>query len=503
MHSRPHLELRNISKNFPGVKALDEVSLEVRAGECVALVGENGAGKSTLMKILAGAVPPDSGEIYLEGSRVVIDSPLDARRLGISMIYQELNLLPELTVAENIFLGREPRLRSGLLDRRKMNQDSRSWLSRLNQEIDPDRPVRDLSLAGQQMVEIAKALALQARVMIFDEPSSILTDRELEELFRLMAQLKTDGFAMIYISHRMEEIFRICDRVTVMRDGRVVANHAVAEVNHAILVREMVGREVASIFPSRRAPGGEVVLELKEISRAGKFDRVSLYIRGGEIVGLSGLVGAGRTEVARAIFGADRISGGEIRFLGKTLTNHEPDEAIRRGIGLLTEDRKSHGLLANMTVRENITLANLARISRAGFVSRRAESAVVPPLVESLRIKTPSVEQNVANLSGGNQQKTILARWLFTECRLLIFDEPTRGIDVGAKTEIYQLIADLAARGKSILVISSELPEVLGLSHRVYVMREGRIAGEFEGAGATQEALLGAAMGISMGERRG
>jgi ribose transport system ATP-binding protein len=502
MNSRPHLEVRNISKNFPGVKALDGVSLEARAGECLALVGENGAGKSTLMKILAGAVTPDSGEIYLEGSRAVIGSPLDARRLGISMIYQELNLLPELTVAENIFLGREPCLRSGLLDRRRMNEESRSWLARLNQEIDPRRPVRELSLAGQQMVEIAKALALQARVMIFDEPSSILTDRELDELFRLMGQLKTDGFAMIYISHRMEEIFRICDRVTVMRDGRVVATHSVPEINHAILVREMVGREVASIFPSRRAPGGESVMELSEISRPGKFDKVSLYIRAGEIVGLSGLVGAGRTEVARAIFGADRISGGEIRFLGETLKNHEPDEAIRRGIGLLTEDRKSHGLLANMTVRENITLANLARISRAGFVSRSKEAEMVPPLVEGLRIKTPSVEQNVANLSGGNQQKTILARWLFTECRLLIFDEPTRGIDVGAKTEIYQLIADLAARGKSILVISSELPEVLGLSHRIYVMREGRIAGEFEGAGATQEALLGAAMGVSIGESR-
>jgi ribose transport system ATP-binding protein len=496
MHDRPYLELKNITKFFPGVKALDGVSLDVRSGECLALVGENGAGKSTLMKILAGAERPDAGEIFLGGERVRIESPPDARNLGISMIYQELNLLPELTVAENIFLGREPKLRSGLLDRNKMNEQSRSWLARLHQEIDPNQLVRELSLASQQMVEISKALALQARVMILDEPSSILTDRELDELFRLMAKLKTDGLAMIYISHRMEEIFRICDRVTVMRDGLVVASHPISEATHSILVREMVGREVTGIFPLRRDPESETVLELKEISSPGRFSGVSLHIRSGEIVGLSGLVGSGRTEIARAIFGADRIGSGEILYLGKELIGHGPHEAIRGGIGLLTEDRKSHGLLANLSVRENITMANLARITRAGFVSRRDEDAAVPPLIEGLRIKTPSAEQNVSNLSGGNQQKTILARWLFTECRLLIFDEPTRGIDVGAKAEIYQLIADLAAAGKSILVISSELPEILGLSHRIYVMREGKIAAEFSGVEATQEALLAAAMGV-------
>jgi ABC-type sugar transport system ATPase subunit len=496
--SPPFLELRNISKSFPGVKALDGVSLEVGAGECHALVGENGAGKSTLMKILAGALLPDSGEIHIGGQRAEIDSPLSARRWGVSMIYQELNLLPELTVAENIFLGREPSRPPGLLNRKKMIEESRRWLNRLHQDIDPRRLTRELSLAQQQMVEIVKALALEARVMIMDEPSSILTDRELDELFSLMFRLKSEGLAIIYISHRLEEIFRVSDRVTVMRDGRTISTRPVADASQAVLVREMVGRELAKIFPVRKPPSDEVVLKLTEITRRPRLKRVSLHVRRGEIVGLSGLVGAGRTDLARVIFGADPMEQGEIRFGGEILTRHHPHGAIRRGIGLLTEDRKSQGLLLNMTVRGNITLANLARISRAGFVSRRKEKEQITPLVASLRIKTPSLEQGIGNLSGGNQQKTILARWLFTESRFLIFDEPTRGIDVGAKAEIYQLIVDLAAEGKSILVISSELPEILGLCHRIYVMREGEIAGEFEGSSATQETLLATAMGVSI-----
>ncbi len=499
MAVQPYLEIQNVSKSFPGVKALDGVSLQVDAGECHALVGENGAGKSTLMKILAGAMLPDAGALHIGGKCVSIQSPAGARRLGISMIYQELNLLPELSVAENIFLGREPTLRSGLLDRRQMIEESRAWLARLNQRIDPRRLTRDLPLAQQQMVEIAKALALEARVMIFDEPSSILAEKELDDLFRLMAQLKAEGLAMIYISHRLEEIFRVCDRVTVMRDGRTISTRPVPEASHSVLVREMVGREVANIFPARIPPADDVVLELKAVSRRPRLNQVSLVVKRGEIVGLSGLVGAGRTEVARVIFGADPTDEGEIHFAGETLHRHQPDEAIRRGIGLLTEDRKSQGLLLNLTVRENVTLANLARISRAGFVSRKEEREKVQPLVGSLRVKTPSLEQGIVNLSGGNQQKTIVARWLFTECRCLIFDEPTRGIDVGAKAEIYQLIVDLAAGGRSILVISSELPEILGLCHRIYVMRDGRIAGEFTGGKTTQEELLAAAMGVSMG----
>ncbi len=496
----PYLEVRGVSKSFPGVMALDDVNLEVFSGECHALVGENGAGKSTLMKILAGAVLADSGQVKIGGKVVGIDSPLTARRSGISMIYQELNLLPELTVAENIFLGREPGRRFRLLDRRRMTEESRLWLGRLHQEIDPNRTTRELSLAQQQMVEIVKALALEAKIMIMDEPSSILTDAELEELFGLMTRLKSEGLAIIYISHRLEEIFRVCDRVTVMRDGKTISTRPVSESTHALLVREMVGREVTKIFPLRKTPGCETVLELKDVTRKPRLDRISLHVNRGEIVGLAGLVGAGRTDVARAIFGADPVDSGEIRLLGRLLRGHGPGDAIRLGLGLLTEDRKSQGLLLNMTVRENITVANLAGLSRSGFISRSHEAARVRPLVENLRVKTPSLEQGIANLSGGNQQKAIVARWLFTESSVLMFDEPTRGIDVGAKAEIYQLIVDLAAQGKGILVISSELPEIMGLCHRIYVMRDGGIVGEFDGDSATQEELLGAAMGVSIGE---
>ena len=496
--TQPYLELKEISKSFPGVKALHRVSLDVRAGECHALVGENGAGKSTLMKILAGALLPDTGEILIGGMPAGIDSPLSARRRGVSMIYQELNLLPELTVAENIFLGRELSRGFGLLDRRAMIEQSRRWLARLHQDIDPRRLTRDLSLAQQQMVEIVKALALEARIMIMDEPSSILTDRELEELFGLMSRLKGDGLAIIYISHRLEEIFKVCDTVTVMRDGRVISTRPVAEATQEVLVREMVGRELENVFPAKKPPAAETVLELRNVTRRPRLNGVSMRIRRGEIVGLSGLVGAGRTDLARVIFGADRLERGEIRFCGEILTGHSPEDAIRRGIALLTEDRKTQGILPEMTVCANITLANLNRASWMGFVSRRSERAKAGPLVETLRIKTPSMESAIGNLSGGNQQKTILARWLFTQSRFLIFDEPTRGIDVGAKAEIYRLIVDLAAEGRSILVISSDLPEILGLCHRIYVMRAGETVGEFDRSEATQEILLAAAMGVSI-----
>ena len=498
--SQPYLVMRAISKSFPGVHALDQASLEVQSGECHALVGENGAGKSTLMKVLAGAVLPDGGDIFLGGRKTGITSPLVARGLGISMIYQELNLLPQLTVAENIFLGREPRRRLGLLNRRQMIDESRVWLNRLHQKIDPRSPARSLTLAQQQMVEIVKAVSLQVRILIMDEPSSILTDRELEELFRLITRLKADGLAIIYISHRLDEVFRVCDRATVMRDGQTIKTHEVSGVSREVLIREMVGRDLNRIFPPRQSPLEEVVLETRSVSRRPRFQRVSLQVRRGEIVGLAGLVGAGRSDLARAIFGADGIDEGEIWFENRRLHRHTPDQAIRRGMGLLTEDRKSLGLLLNMTVRENITLARLARVSRGLFVSRSREKNQILPLVQSLRIKAPSVEQRVSRLSGGNQQKTIVARWLFTESRFLIFDEPTRGIDVGAKAEIYQLIVNLAAQGRSILVISSELPEILGLCHRIYVMRDGEITGEFTAPGASQESLLAAAMGIGIDE---
>ena len=388
--TKPYLVLENVSKSFPGVQALESVHLAVAAGECHALVGENGAGKSTLMKVLSGAVIPDSGSIFLGGNHVAIDSPAAARRLGISMIYQELNLLPELTVAENIFLGREPSGRFGLLDRRKMTDEGRTWLERLHQHIDPGALTRTLPLAQQQMVEIVKALSLDAKVMIMDEPSSILTDRELDELFALIARLKRDGLAIVYISHRLEEIFRVCERVTVMRDGKTISTRPVSESDQSTLVREMVGREVAGVFPPRREPAADVALELRNVTRPPRLHRVSLNVRRGEIVGLSGLVGAGRSELARVIFGADPVESGEIRFEGELLRGHGPHDAIRRGIGFLTEDRKSLGLLLNMTVRENVTLANLARVARAGFVSRREERDRIAPLIRDLRVKTPS-----------------------------------------------------------------------------------------------------------------
>jgi ribose transport system ATP-binding protein len=378
-----------------------------------------------------------------------------------------------------------------------MIAESGAWLGRLGQAIDPRRRARDLSLAEQQMVEIAKAVSLQARVLVMDEPSAILTERELEELFRLMAALRTEGLALIYISHRLDEIFRVSDRVTVMRDGRTIATHETGEVSRGELVREMVGRELARIFPPRREPLEKVALEVRHVSRGARVRSVSLRVRRGEIVGLAGLVGAGRSELARIIFGADRADSGEVVFEGETLGGLGPHEAIRRGIGFLTEDRKGQGLLLDMTVRENITIAALSALHRVIWLSRRKERAEVLPLVDGLRIKTPGLDAPVRNLSGGNQQKTILARWLFTRSRFLIFDEPTRGVDVGAKAEIYRLITDLAGEGRGVLVISSELPEILGLCHRIYVMRDGAIAGEFGAAEATQELLLATAMGVA------
>lgn len=496
--SQPYLVLRDITKSFPGVKALDGVCMDVRAGECHALVGENGAGKSTLMKILAGALLPDGGEIFIGGRKAEIDSPLAARHLGVSMIYQELNLLPELTVEENIFLGREPHGRLGFLDRRTMTEESRVWFERLHQQIDPRARTGDLSLAQQQMVEIVKALASRARIMIMDEPSSILTDKELEELFSLMARLKGEGLAIIYISHRLEEVFRVSERVTVLRDGHSVSTRPVSEVDPALLVKEMVGRELKSIFPRLEPASEKIAVELKGITRRPVLHDVSLHVRQGEIVGLAGLVGAGRTELARVIFGADRMEQGEIRYYETPLRHLRPHESIRRGFGFLTEDRKSQGILPDMTLRANITLANLGAVARMGFVTRGFETRQAGLAAENLHIKATSPDQSIGALSGGNQQKAILARWLFAGSRFLIFDEPTRGIDVGAKAEIYRLIADLASEGKSILVISSELPEILGLCHRIYVMREGRIAGEFEAGVATQETILATAMGVSI-----
>ncbi len=490
------LEMHDIVKQFPGVVAVNHAHLDLKPGEVHCLVGENGAGKSTLMKILSGAQPLDSGEIRLSGQPVQIHSPHHAQQLGVSMIYQEFNLSPYLSVAENIYLGREPRIgKTPFINWKKMYTDARELLGRIGVMMDVRQAVNELSVAQQQMVEIAKALSFNSKIIVMDEPSATLTDHELKALFDLIRDLKTQGIGMIYISHRLEEIFEIGDRLTVMRDGQYVATKAVSEVTRDDIIRMMVGRELTREFPKEVFSLGEERLRVEGITREGVFQDVSFSLHRGEIVGLTGLVGAGRTEVARAIFGADRLEKGQIVLEGKPITVKSPRDAIRQGIGLLTEDRKNQGLVLGMTVRENTSLANLKELVKFLFVNRRKERTITEQYVRDLQIKTPSIEQTAQNLSGGNQQKVVLAKWLFTQSRVLIFDEPTRGIDVGAKAEIYKLMNELVRQGVCILMISSELPEVMGMCDRILVMHEGRVAGEVMQADATQERIMRLATG--------
>ncbi len=492
----PLLEVAGVTKTFPGVVALEGVEFSLRSGEVHCLVGENGAGKSTLMKILAGGIRPDAGEIRLGGEPVRLRSPHDAQARGIGMIYQEFNLVPALSVAENIFLGRAPtRGRSPFIDHRALRRDARALLSRLGIALDPRKTAGECSVAEQQMVEIAKALALDARLLIMDEPSATLTDAEMKALFTLIRELRARGLGIVYISHRLEEIFHIGDRVTVLRDGRRVDTRPVADVSRDALIHMMVGRELKDEFPKVVASPGAERLRVVGLTRTDAFEDVSFTLRAGEIVGLTGLVGSGRTEVARAIFGADPIDSGRIVLDGKEIRPRTPKDAIAAGIGLLTEDRKRQGLVLGMSVRENVTLANLAGVPGRVLMQRRGERHIAQDHARDLRIRTPGVEQAAVHLSGGNQQKVVLAKWLFTESRVLMFDEPTRGIDVGAKVSIYELMNRLVANGAAILMISSELPEVLGMCDRILVMHEGRIAGELSRANASQEAIMRLATG--------
>ncbi|XOK59433.1 sugar ABC transporter ATP-binding protein [Paenibacillus elgii] len=490
------LEMNDISKSFPGVRVLDQVTFNLTGGEVHALMGENGAGKSTLMKILGGIHRRDGGTVILKGTPCEIASPSMAQSLGIAMIHQELNLIPHLTVMENIFLGREFTYgRSGMINWGKMRQESVRFLSQLGLSIDPGIIAGELSVGQQQMIEIAKALSMNAEILVLDEPTAALTDREIEALFTVIESLKAKGVGMIYISHRMEEIFRICDRVTVMRDGHTVGTDRVADTNIDKLVKMMVGREIKDRFPKIDVAVGEPKLEINGLSLPGKLQDISFAVRSGEIVGIAGLMGAGRTELAKALFGVTPARQGEIRVDGRPVAIRKPVDAIRAGIALVTEDRKDEGLLLNLSVKDNISLPNLKDVSSFGFVSSSKETGISDRLISQLLIKTPNGEQKVSSLSGGNQQKVVIGKWLETNPQVFILDEPTRGVDIGAKKEIYDLMNQLVSRGVAILMISSELPEVLGMSDRILVMHEGRIAGEFARGEATQEKIMHCATG--------
>ena len=486
------LQVEGVSKSFPGVKALSGVHLDLHHGEVLALVGENGAGKSTLMKLLSGIYTPDEGTFYLNGEPLVVTGPKQAQELGISIIHQEFNLMPDLTVAQNIFIGREPRRAGGFLSDRELNAKARELIDRLQLPLDPRQIVESLTVAKQQMVEIAKALSYDAKVLIMDEPTAALNDAEVATLHELIRRFIRPDTGVIYISHRMGELKAISDRVTVIRDGQYVDTLDTQATSMKEVISLMVGRGLASdAGPEGVRDDREVLLEVEGLSTKTLLKDVSFTLRRGEILGFAGLMGAGRTEVARAIVGADKISAGTITLRGEKIDIRDPSDAARYRIGYLSEDRKRFGLLLDQDVNANIVLSSLKELfSRCGFARDRAMRAKSRELVGSLRIKTPSVSQTTKNLSGGNQQKVVVAKWLVKDCDILIFDEPTRGIDVGAKEEIYGLLNDLAAQGKSIIMISSELPEVLRMSHRIAVMSEGRLTAVLTAAEATQESVM-------------
>ncbi len=489
------LETKHIRKVFPGVVALDDVHFALRRGEVHILLGENGAGKSTLMKILSGAYQKTAGQIVLDGKEIEIKNPRHAQELGISTIYQEFNLVPHLSAGENIFLGREPMRLPGIIDRRKLFEAAQKILRDLGVEISARAPVKNLGVAEKQMVEVAKALSLDAKILIMDEPTSALTEREIKELFATIRRLKEKGISIIYISHRLEELFEIGDRVTVLRDGKYAGACKISEITKAELVRLMVNRELTEKFPKRAAQRGEAILQVENLCRDGILKDISFSLHRGEVLGIAGLLGSGRTELARAIFGVDKTDAGAVYVKGRRQKIGSPRAAINSGIGFLTEDRKLQGLILVLSVKENISLPNLDRSSKFGILNLKDEEKTANDYVQELRIKTPNLNQKVMLLSGGNQQKVVLSKWLSCRADILIFDEPTRGIDVGAKVEIYQLMNRLTAEGVGIIMISSELPEILGMSDRILVMHQGRMAGEFAAGEANQEKILQCALG--------
>ena len=491
--SETFLQMNHITKRFPGVLALSNVNFTLRKGEVHALLGENGAGKSTLMKILSGVYQPDEGDIIFEGKPVSFSDPLSAQNAGITIIHQEFNLFPELTVEENIFLGREfCKNNRWRLDEKQQRQAATEILQKLNLNISPETLVSDLTVAQQQMVEIAKAISVNAKILIMDEPTAALTETEIESLFQVTRLLKAQGTGIVYISHRLEELALIADRATVMRDGQYIDTVDYETVKISELIAMMVGRELGNIYPRREArTHQEPVLEVNGLTRKGVLNNIDFTLNRGEILGFAGLMGAGRTELARAIFGADPIDSGTIKLNGKTIVIKGISDAIAQGISYLTEDRKKEGLALNLSVERNIMLGNYPEYAdRFGHVDSKRCQQTSEEQVRTLRIKTPHLEQAALNLSGGNQQKIIIARWVCKDTDILIFDEPTRGIDVGAKLEIYELMNRLVAKGKSIIMISSELPEVLGMCDRILVMRSGRITGELTADNATQEKIM-------------
>jgi len=491
------LSFRSISKGFPGVQALDGVSFEIGRGSCHALMGENGAGKSTLGKILAGVYTPDAGTVELEGVAMAPKTPLEARHLGIAMVHQELAFCPNLSIAENLCLGSIPS-RLGWVDRRRMRQQAATMLDAIGAPFDVRRPIGELSTGQEQLVQIAAAVGTGARIIVFDEPTSSLSVAESEHLFSLIQRLQERGITIVYVSHRMEEIFRLCDTITVLRDGRHVITEPISSTNNDRVIRQMVGRDVESREPANATrPLGEELLRVEDLSSPGKFSGVGFSVRAGEVVGLAGLVGAGRSEVAQAVFGLDPQATGRVWVRGRELPLGKVSAALAAGLGLLPEDRKRMGLVLSMNCRENTSLATLGRLSSFGFVRRSEERKVARRYADRLRVKTPSLEAVTGGLSGGNQQKIALAKWLVRECGVLIVDEPTRGVDVGAKAEIHRLLDELACEGLGLVVISSELPEVMNLSRRILVMRQGRLVGELPRAEFSQPALMRLMAGVA------
>jgi len=490
------VQMQNISRSFSGVMALKKVSFELSPGEVHILLGENGAGKSTLMKVLAGILVPDAGEIFLEGKKIEPKSLLSAQRLGISIVLQEFNLIPDLTVAENLILLNRPEGNlAGLISRKKLVQEAQKIFSRLGISISCDRYVRDLSVAEKQLVEIAKALSFEARVLILDEPTSALADEEVERLFRIIAGLKKQGIGIVYISHRLEEIYRIGDRVTVLRDGEKVGTFSLKDISQDELIRLMVGRPLKEFYPKSLVELGEILLEVKNVSALkGRIHDLSFELRRGEILGLAGLIGAGRTELARALFGLIPIEKGEIKFKGKPVKIRGPISAIKMGICYLTEDRKEDGLFLDKSAGFNLTISQLEKLTRLKLLSSEKENRVIRELMARLRIHPFAPEQDAQSFSGGNQQKIVLAKWWGMEPDILILDEPTRGIDVGAKVEIHKLIGEFVSKGKAVVLISSELPELIGVCDRILVLSEGKIRGELSRAEFSQEKIMSLAV---------